>query len=88
MMGSEHAVCHELNQGTCRLTRHSPSHIARRTPDCPGRRIEQRLETAHQIGMPTAEIGIETLEDRLRKAAIAVHGQGTLPLQFCGWVRV
>jgi hypothetical protein len=32
--------------------------------------------------------GIDTLEDRLREATIAVHGQGALPLQFCRWVRV
>jgi SAM-dependent methyltransferase len=40
------------------------------------------------IGVPTAEIEIDTLENRLREAGITVHGQGTLPLQFCGWVRV
>jgi hypothetical protein len=40
------------------------------------------------MGVLTAEIGIDTLEDRLRKAAIAVHGQGILPPQFCGWARV
>ena len=48
------------------------------------RSVMPQLQT---IGVPTAEIGIDTLEDRLRKAVIAVHGQGTLPLQFCGWVR-
>jgi ubiquinone/menaquinone biosynthesis C-methylase UbiE len=40
------------------------------------------------IGVPTAGIGIDTLEDRIRQAVIAVHGQGTLPIQFCGWVQV
>jgi hypothetical protein len=49
------------------------------------RSVMPQLQT---MGVLTAEIGIDTLEDRLRKAAIAVHGQGTLPLQFCGWVRV
>ena len=39
------------------------------------------------IVVPTAEIGIDTLEDRLRKAVVAVHGQGILPLPFCGRVR-
>ena len=49
------------------------------------RSVMPQLQT---MGVPTAEIGIDTLEDRLRRAAIAVHGQGLLPLQFCGWVRV
>jgi ubiquinone/menaquinone biosynthesis C-methylase UbiE len=49
------------------------------------RSVMPQLQT---IGVPTAEIGINTLEDRLRKAVIAVHAQGTLPLQFCGWGRV
>ena len=49
------------------------------------RSLMPQLQT---IGVPTAEFRIDTLEDRLRKAAIAVRGQGTLPLQFCGWVRV
>jgi len=49
------------------------------------RSVMQQLQT---IGVLTAEIGIDTLEDRLRKAVIAVHGQGALPPQFCGWVRV
>jgi hypothetical protein len=40
------------------------------------------------IGVPTAGIGIDTLEDRIRQAVIAVYGQGTLPIQFCGWVQV
>lgn len=41
-----------------------------------------------KIGVPTAGIGIDTLEDRLREAVIAAQGQGALPPQFCGWVRV
>jgi FkbM family methyltransferase len=49
------------------------------------RSVMPQLQT---MGVLTAEIGIDTLEDRLRKAAIAVHGQGTLPPQFCGWARV
>jgi ubiquinone/menaquinone biosynthesis C-methylase UbiE len=49
------------------------------------RSVMPQLQT---IGVPTAEIGIDTLEDRLRDAALAVHGQGALPLQFCGWARV
>ena len=40
------------------------------------------------IGVPTEEICIDTLADRLSEVASAAHGQGTLPLQFCGWVRV
>ena len=51
-------------------------------------RLRSVMPQLQTIGMPTAEIGIDTLEDRLRKAAIGVHGRGTLPLQFCGWVRV
>jgi SAM-dependent methyltransferase len=49
------------------------------------RSVMPQLQT---VGVPTAEIRIDTLEGRLRKAVIAVHAQGTLPLQFCGWVRV
>jgi FkbM family methyltransferase len=49
------------------------------------RSVMPQLQT---MGVPTAEIEIDTLEDRLRSAAIKVHGQGSLPLQFCGWVRV
>ena len=49
------------------------------------RSVMPQLQT---MGVPTAEIEIDTLEDRLRSAAIKVHGQGPLPLQFCGWVRV
>jgi SAM-dependent methyltransferase len=50
--------------------------------------LRSAMPQLQTIGVRTAEIGIDTLEDRLRKAAIAVHGQATLPLQFCGWVRV
>jgi FkbM family methyltransferase len=49
------------------------------------RSLMPQLQT---MGVPTAEIEIDTLEDRLRSAAIKVHGQGPLPLQFCGWVWV
>jgi hypothetical protein len=49
------------------------------------RSVMPQLQT---MGVLTAEIGIDTLEDRLRKAATAVHGQGAGPPQFCGWARV
>ena len=52
------------------------------------RRAQQPGEQVRRIGVPTAGIGIDTLEDRIRQAVIAVYGQGTLPIQFCGWVQV
>lgn len=36
----------------------------------------------------TAEIDIDTLEERLRRSLVETHGQMFGPTQLCGWVRV
>ncbi len=42
-----------------------------------------------KIGAATAEeIQINTLEERMRETACAVHRQLLMPMQFCGWCRV
>ncbi len=34
-----------------------------------------------------ADVDIDTLEDRLRQEAVALHSQMMFPAQFCGWAR-
>jgi len=47
--------------------------------------LRSLLPQVEKIGAATAaEIDIDTLEDRLRNAVTAVHGEALCPLQFCG----
>jgi hypothetical protein len=41
-----------------------------------------------QFAATAAEIDIDTLEDRLRNAVTAVHGEALCPMQFCGWTKL
>lgn len=47
------------------------------------------LPRAEEVGLVRpGEIDIDSLEDRLRQAATAVHGQVSFGYQYCGWARV
>jgi ubiquinone/menaquinone biosynthesis C-methylase UbiE len=47
------------------------------------------LPHAEQVGLVRpGEIDIDSLEDRLRQAVTAVHGQVCFGFQYCGWARV
>jgi SAM-dependent methyltransferase len=51
--------------------------------------LRSLLPQVEKIGAATAaEIDIDTLEDRLRNAVTAVHGEALCPLQFCGWTKL
>ena len=55
------------------------------------RGLPQLSNVPYILGHSEAELRrlmLQTLEDRLREAVVAVHGQGALPQQFCAWVRV
>jgi ubiquinone/menaquinone biosynthesis C-methylase UbiE len=47
------------------------------------------LPHAEQVGLVRpGEIDIDSLEDRLRQAITAVHGQVCFGFQYCGWARI
>jgi len=51
--------------------------------------LRSALPHLEKIGAATAaEVDIDTLEDRLRKAVVAAHSQALGPAQFCGSVRI
>jgi len=53
------------------------------------RTLRSVLPQLEKIGAATAaEVDIDTLEDRLRAAASAVHSQVPLPMQLCGWTKL
>lgn len=39
-------------------------------------------------GLPAPEVDLDTLEDRLRAATLAAHGQVMSPKQICAWVKL
>jgi hypothetical protein len=44
--------------------------------------------TARLRAATSAEIDIDTLEERLRRSFMETNGQMIGPMQLCGWVRV
>ena len=51
--------------------------------------VRTLMPQIEKIGLATAEeIDIETLEDRLRSAAVDSQGQFMGPLQYCAWARL
>ncbi len=51
--------------------------------------LDSLLPQLEKIGAVTAaEVGIDTFEDRLRKAVSATRAQIVMPHQFCGWTKL
>jgi hypothetical protein len=54
-----------------------------------GKPVRSLIPQLEKIGAARVEeIQINTLEERMRETACAVHSQLLMPMQFCGWSRV